>query len=107
MDLRVSDGVQQLPLFGVGEDDLAQFLPVDLPVLQQDLRPEVVDDAGIRWSVRLHDCHQGKVIVLSSKRCLKLLVCGFQWHISSWKHFVIKYITSYIFCVLCTLHLVL
>lgn len=55
MDLRVGDGVQQLPLLLVGEDELAQLLPVDLPVLEQDLRPEVVDDAGIGTCVGLCD----------------------------------------------------
>lgn len=55
MDLRVGDGVQQLPLLLVGEDELAQLLPVDLPVLEQDLRPEVVDDAGIGTCVGLRD----------------------------------------------------
>ena len=37
VDLRVGDGVQQLPLLLAGEDELAQLLPVDLPVLQEDL----------------------------------------------------------------------
>lgn len=60
MDLWVGDGVQQLPLLLTGEDELTQLLPVDLPVLEQDLRPEVVDDAGIGRSVRLHDCCREK-----------------------------------------------
>lgn len=61
MDLRVGDGVQQLPLFFVGEDELAELLPVNLSVLKQDLGPKVVDDAGIGWSVRLHNCFTAKV----------------------------------------------
>lgn len=56
MDLWVGNGVQQLPLFITGEDDLPQLLPVNLPVLQKDLWPEVVDDAGISRSVQLHHC---------------------------------------------------
>lgn len=56
MDLRVGDGVQQLPLLLVGKDELTQLLPVDLPVVEQDLRPEVVDDARVGMSVWLHDC---------------------------------------------------
>lgn len=58
VDLRVGDGVQQLPLLLAGEDELAQLLPVDLPVLEEDLRAKVVDDAGVGTSVRLHDCSQ-------------------------------------------------
>lgn len=56
MDLWVGDGVQQLPLFFIGKDELTKLLSVNLPVLKQDLGPEVVDDAGIGGSVRLHDC---------------------------------------------------
>lgn len=55
MDLRVGDRVQKLPFLLVGEDDLTQLLPVDLPVLQEDLWPEVVDDAGVGRRVWLHD----------------------------------------------------
>lgn len=56
MDLWVGDGVQQLPLLLAGEDELTQLLPIDLAVLEQDLRPKVVDDAGVGRSVRLHNC---------------------------------------------------
>lgn len=58
MNLWVGDGVQQLPLVLVGKDDLAELLPVDLSVLEQNIRPEVVDDAGIGASVRLNNCGQ-------------------------------------------------
>lgn len=57
MDLWVCDGVEQLPLLLAGEDELAQLLPVDLPVLQQDLWPKVVDDPAVGWAVGLHHCH--------------------------------------------------
>lgn len=60
MDLRVGDGVEQLPLLLVAKDELPELLPVNLSVLQQDLGPEVADDAGIGGSVRLHGC-SGKV----------------------------------------------
>ncbi len=60
MDLRVGDGVQQLPFLLAGEDELTQLLPVDLAVLEEDLRAEVVDDAGVGTSVRLHNCPQEK-----------------------------------------------
>lgn len=56
VDLRVGDGVQQLPLLLAGENELTQLLPVDLPVLQEDLGAEVVHDAGIGGGVRLHNC---------------------------------------------------
>lgn len=56
MDLWVGDGVEQLSLFLIAEDELPQLLPVNLPVLKEDLWPEVVDDAGIGRSVWLHNC---------------------------------------------------
>lgn len=56
VDLWVSDGVQQPPLLLAGKDELAELLPVDLSVLQEDLRPEVVDDSGVGPRVRLHHC---------------------------------------------------
>lgn len=60
VDLRVGDGVQQLPLLLIGEDELTQLLPVDFPVLEEDLRPKVVDDSGIGRRVGLHNCSRGK-----------------------------------------------
>lgn len=45
MDLWMRDGVEQLPLFLVAEDELPQLLPVNLPILKKDLWPKVVDDA--------------------------------------------------------------
>lgn len=62
MDLWVGDRVQQLPLLLAGEDELTQLLPVDLPVLEKDLWPEVVDDAGIGRSVRLHHWYRDKAV---------------------------------------------
>lgn len=56
MDLWVGDGVKQLPLFLIVEDELPQLLPVNLPILKKDLWPKVVDDAGIGRGVRLHNC---------------------------------------------------
>lgn len=56
MDLWVGDGVQQLPLLLAAEDELTQLLPVDLPVLEKDLGPEVVDNATVGGRVRLHNC---------------------------------------------------
>lgn len=60
VDLWVSDGVQQPPLLLAGKDELAELLPVNLAVLQEDLRPEVVDDSGVGPRVRLHDCSPAK-----------------------------------------------
>lgn len=56
VDLWVRDGVQQPPLLLAGKDELTELLTVDLAVLQEDLRPEVVDDPGVGPRVRLHDC---------------------------------------------------
>lgn len=56
VDLWVGDGVQQLPLLLMGEDELAQLLPVNFAILQKDLWPEVVDDLGIGRGVWLHNC---------------------------------------------------
>lgn len=58
MDLRVGDGVQQLPLLLVGEDELTQLLPVNFAILEEDLWAEVVDDLGIGRGVWLHNCSQ-------------------------------------------------
>lgn len=60
VDLWVGDGVQQPPLLIVGENYLAQLLPVNLPALQQDLRPKVVHDAAVGQTVGLHHCYQGQ-----------------------------------------------
>ena len=54
MDLRVGDGVEQLPLLGVGEDDVAELLPVDLAALQQHLGSKVADDATVGGAAALH-----------------------------------------------------
>lgn len=62
MNLRVGDGVQQLPLFFIGEDEFAELLSVNLPVLEQDLRAKVEDDARIRRSVLLHNWFKGKAL---------------------------------------------
>lgn len=58
VDLWVGDGVQQLPLLLVGEDELTQLLPVNFAILEEDLWPEVVDDLGIGRGVWLHNCSQ-------------------------------------------------
>lgn len=75
MNLRVGDGVQQLSLLLAAENELAQLLPVDLPILEQDLWPEVVDDAGVRRSVGLHHCYRWKALIfgfflLNSLKCI-------------------------------------
>lgn len=58
VDLWVGDGVQQLPLLLMGEDELTQLLPVNFAILEEDLWPEVVDDSGIGRGVWLHNCSQ-------------------------------------------------
>lgn len=56
VDLGVCDGVEHPALFRVGEDDLAELLPVYLTVLQQDLPPEVLHQEPVRSRLRLHHC---------------------------------------------------
>lgn len=58
MDLWVRDGVEQPTLVLTSEDELAQLLPVDLPVLQQDLRAKVLHYPAIGWTVGLHHCQR-------------------------------------------------
>lgn len=77
-DLRVGDGVQQLALLRAGEDELAQLLPVDLPILQQDLGAKMAHDAGIGRRVWLHHCSQNmKRPNLYSTIMLKKLTVNF------------------------------
>lgn len=55
-DLRVGDGVEQMPPVGLVKDQVPQDLAVDVTILQQDLSAEGLHDVpvgGVSW---LDDC---------------------------------------------------
>lgn len=75
VDFRVGDGVEQLTLFGIGEDEATELVPVDVAALQQHLGPKMVDDAAVGDAVPLHHWPTQTQSREKEQRCLTGVCC--------------------------------